>query len=55
MPGVKCRPNRVRRTHEIDRDEAAGKAGGVSLPKSQFPVIDAAKMATYLNPNIHRY
>lgn len=31
MPGVKCRPNRGRRIREEDRDEAAGKAGGISL------------------------
>jgi hypothetical protein len=28
---------------EEDRDDAAGKAGGISLPKRQFSVIDATE------------
>lgn len=43
VPGVKCRPNHGRRIREEDRDEAAGQAGGISLPKRQISVIDAAE------------
>ena len=50
MPGVKFRPNRVRRIREEDRDEAAGKAGGISLPKSQYSIIDAAEIGDIHQP-----
>jgi hypothetical protein len=42
VPGVKCRPNRGRRIREEDRDEAAGKAGGILLSRIRS-LIDAAE------------
>ncbi len=54
VPGAKCRPNRGRRIREEDRDEAAGKAGGISLPNVSSLLSMRLKTVTYLIPKIHR-